>query len=581
MRRNGVWDKARGVAERWLKEAAPADQVAVMAFDRQVRTVVGFEEWSSWADGDRAVLARQRLAVLAPGWMGTRLGTALVAAAGQFPNASDAAAPPKSRAVVLISDLQEGAKLDGLQGHDWPADVRVILERVDGGPESNAGLEVLDPAAAAAAAGEVPVRVSNSSNSRKEKFSLAWSGVAGAATEIYLPPGQSRTVAAPKLSAGVTTGRLVLTGDDVDFDNTSYFATPEAEEVAIACMGTGSTNDPAALRYYLQRVFPPSPRRRVELVGADSLPRTAFAIVSGKLPPEQGAAVHNWLAAGKSGLLVLGGADAAPTLAALLGVPEATLSEADGDFALLGHIDFRHPIFAPFDDPRFSDFSHIHFWKHRRWTVPPGLQASVIAEFDDGSPALAQVPVGKGRLLILASGWNPSDSQLAVSSKFPPLMQTLLEWSGSTVPVHSQLRTGDAIPSPVAAAVAVQWQRPDGKAESLLAGEAYMDTDVPGIYQATWAGGHRQFAVNLPVEESRIAPMPVDELARLGVPLGPVTEPAAALVRLHQHELARTELENRQKIWRWLLAAALAVTLLEITLSGWWSRRQTAPEAIA
>jgi hypothetical protein len=31
----------------------------------------------------------------------------------------------------LISDLQEGAKLDGLQGHDWPAGVKVTLERVD------------------------------------------------------------------------------------------------------------------------------------------------------------------------------------------------------------------------------------------------------------------------------------------------------------------------------------------------------------------------------------------------------------------------------------------------------------------
>src|SRR5689334_24158892 len=39
--------------------------------------------------------------------------------------------PASRREVVLISDLQEGARLDGLQGHDWPAGVKVTLERID------------------------------------------------------------------------------------------------------------------------------------------------------------------------------------------------------------------------------------------------------------------------------------------------------------------------------------------------------------------------------------------------------------------------------------------------------------------
>ncbi len=59
-----------------------------------------------------------------------------------------------------------------------------------------------------------------------------------------------------------------------------------------------------------------------------------------------------------------------PTLAALTGWPDIQIAEASGDYALLGQIDFTHPLFAPFADPRFSDFSHIHFWKHRRVTFP-------------------------------------------------------------------------------------------------------------------------------------------------------------------------------------------------------------------
>jgi hypothetical protein len=571
MRRNGVWEKARSVAERYLSKAAPADQVAVMTFDRQVRTLVSLPEWSSWTADERATLAKQRLASVSPGWMGTQLGLALTGAAEQFQNNSPDGTLPKSRAVILISDLQEGAKLDGLQGHEWPKDVRVVTERVDGNPESNAGLEILDQSAnAAGAEDDVRVRVVNASNSRKEKFRLDWGGN-GVSSDIYLPSGQSRTFTAPKLTTGTKTGKLQLSGDDVEFDNASYFATPEIENVSIACMGMEPSNDPAGLLYYLQRVFLPAPRRHVELV--ESLPQAAFAFISGKLPPEKCAAVHDWLAGGKSALLVLNGAEAAPTLAALVGLPDARLSEASGDFALLGRIDFKHPIFAPFDDPRFSDFSHIHFWKHRLWEIPSTIQSSVLADFDDHSPALVQVLIGKGQLLVLTSGWNPEDSQLAVSSKFPPLMQTMLEWSGSTVPVRFQFRTGDPIPSPTTSGAAVQWQKPDGTTTALNAGAPFLETDTPGIYQATWENRHRQFAVNLPADESRIAPMPIDELARLGVPIGAVTEQAATAARVQKREMQRTELENHQKLWRWLLAAALAITLVEIILSGWLARR--------
>src|ERR1039457_4478613 len=92
-----------------------------------------------------------------------------------------------------------------------------------------------------------------------------------------------------------------------------------------------------------------------------------------------------------------------------------------------------------------SFFSHIHFWKHRRMQIPPDAQARVLAKFDDSSPALAQIPVGQGNLLVLASGWNPPDSQLALSSQFPPLMQTMLDWSGGAVPARFQFETGEVI----------------------------------------------------------------------------------------------------------------------------------------
>jgi hypothetical protein len=337
----------------------------------------------------------------------------------------------------------------------------------------------------------------------------------------------------------------------------------------------------------LQRVFPDTPARQVKIItpavqqtfSHELLDQSAFAVIPGRLAPEEITLTHDWLARGKTALFVVTDEQSAPALAALTGLPDLKITEAAGDYALLGDIDFTHPIFSPFADPRFSDFTHIHFWKHRRMEIPATAQARVLAKFDDGSPALAQIPVGGGNLLVMASGWNPADSQFALSSKFPPLMQTMFDWSGGTVPARFQFETGDAIPSPVSSGGApVQWQKPDGKNEPLAAGAAFSETDLPGIYTATFGDKRRQFAVNLPLDESRTAPMSPDELARLGVPLQTPSQIPAAKMQEAQLHLQRAELENRQKLWRWLIAGVLVLMFVEIILSGWLARREKTAE---
>ena len=613
MKREGLWNKARAVAESYLNKASPGDQIAIVTFDRQPHTLVSFNDWASWGPDQRATLARQRLAAMAPGWMGTHLGLALTAAAEHF--VDDAGKPAGRRELILISDLQEGAKLDGLQGHDWPTGVKVVVERVDARPQSNAGLEIMNESGAAASdEGTVRVRVINARDSNLEKFRLTWQTQDGNAVpaepmEIYLPPGQTRSFAAPKMPTGTKSGKLQLTGDEADFDNQSYYAAPEAERIQIAWFGLESANDPEKLRYYVQRVFPETPRRQIEIApptskfvfSAELLNQAAFAVIPAPLAAEDAAALRDWLARGKTALLVLTDAHMGPTLAGLTGWQEIQITEADGDYALLGQIDFTHPLFAPFADPRFSDFSHIHFWKHRRIEFPTTAPVRVLAKFDDGSPALAQIPVGQGNLLVLASGWNPADSQFAVSSKFPPFMQTLLDWSGAATPARFQFSTGDAIPAlgnigespassnlPSATQPAaklpglpdVQWKKPDGKIETLAATEPFTETDLPGVYTATFGNKERRYAVNLPLDESRTAPMSPDELARLGVPLQtPVEFPVAATPERQRH-LQQAELENRQKLWRWLVVGVLAVTFGEIILSGWLARRVKTAEAL-
>jgi Aerotolerance regulator N-terminal/von Willebrand factor type A domain len=592
MRRFGLWQKAVAVAGRYLAKAELRDRVAVVAFDQHSHTLVSFSDWASWAVEQRVALAKQRLDAITPGWGGTDLGPALTDAAELFQEDAGGTNAYASREVALVSDLQEGAKLDGLQGHDWPKGVRVILEKVDPDQRGNAGLEILEASLDSAGdAREARARVANARDSDGQTFLMGWTApgatdFTGKPVEVYLPPGQTRTFAAPPLPAGATTGSLRLTGAQEDFDNTTWFAASEMEKVTVAYFGSESANDPQQLRYYLQRSFPETARRQVLVVSAVSnsvfskpiLDGAALAVIPASLATNELLAMRDWIAGGKTALLVMTNAQAGATLTALLGGTNAQVSEATGDYALLGDINFAHPIFAPFADPQYSDFSHIHFWQHRRWTIQTNLTAHVLAKFDDGSPALTQMPMGKGNLLVLAAGWQPSDSQLALSTKFLPMMQTILDWSGGAAGSRTQFEIGQVIPSPVASGDPLHWLKPDGKSVEIAAGTPFTETDAPGIYSVTIGSKLHQFAVNLPLDESRTAPLTPDQLASLGVPIGTAPQVADTQAPVRQRLLLATELENRQKIWRWLIAGLLGVAFVEIVLGGWLARRVKALE---
>ena len=577
MRRAGLWEKARTLTEKYLDRINAMDRVALMTFDQQPHSLISFSEWSSWPSNQRGALARRRLQTVTPSWGGTQLGTALITGAEQFPDETGRQAT-MARDVVLISDLQEGAKLDGLQGHDWPKDARVILERVDAPRGGNAGVEILGGDGRDARVGVV-----NSRDSEHEKLQLRWQGADAKTVEAYVPPGQMRTLAMTLAPTNAASGVLRLTGDDEEFDNTAYFAPPGVERVTVAYFGADALNDPSELRYYLQRAFPGTPQRQTEIAtnGAADLTNAALAVIPSSLDDRAAATVRAWISGGKTALLVMTNTEAGATLAALLGAAGIEVKEASGDYALLGEIDFTHPIFTPFADPKYSDFSRIHFWKHRQWTPPQNLGTRILAKFDDGSPALTQIPTGKGNLLVLTAGWQPADSQLALSSKFVPLCQTILDFASPAPPTRAQFQIGEAIPCPATGTGDFSWRKPDGTISTLAVGQPFTDTDTPGIYGATGAGKTWNFAINLPADECRTAPLSPDDLARLGVPLGNRIDAPAAKSPAAERRVAEEELENRQQVWRWLIAALLAAAMAEIWLGGWIARRETAVEAAA
>lgn len=590
MRREGLWAAARRQAEAALRQAGPADQVELLAFDRVVTPLFSFDEWKASPAGDRGAQAVGRLAATSPGWSSTQLGHALVRAAEDLAGPDDAG-QPGPREILLISDLQEGSRLEALQAYEWPKGIQLRIDPVKASKTSNAGLQLVTGSDDADRdAGPVTrVRVVNAAGSKREQFQVGWTrpdapDLVGAAVEVYVPPGQSRIVSVPAPTNAPGLSKIMLRGDDDPFDDSVFVVPTEAARTSVLYLGDDDATDTRQPLFFLRRALPATRRQAIQVtarMSSSTLPANDVAsadlfVITDPLTDAGADAVRKRILAGKTALLAPKSSASATTLARLLGLPSIAMGETKPEkYAMLEEIDFRHPLFAPFADPRFSDFTKIHFWRHRQLDAAAVLGARILAKFDSGAPAVLEVPVGKGRVMVLTSGWQPEDSQLALSSKFVPLLYSLIELGGDGAAPATQATVGDRVPL-AAMSGALTLRMPDGTSVALPAGATdFATTAGPGIYSVASSTGSapRRFAVNLDPAETRTAPLSEDDLSRLGVPVTHAAQPDAARSSEKKLVLQSLEAESRQKIWRSLLIAALAVLAAESALAGWTARR--------
>jgi hypothetical protein len=125
---------------------------------------------------------------------------------------------------------------------------------------------------------------------------------------------------------------------------------------------------------------------------------------------------------GGGGLLMASGARAqwprdVDLLPATIGNP---VDRTRGDTARVGGIEFGHPVFEAFRAPRSGDFSSVRVYGYRNLT--PAAGAQVLARFDAGPPAVVERRVGAGRVLLWASSFDQSWTDLPIRSVFLPFV---------------------------------------------------------------------------------------------------------------------------------------------------------------
>ncbi|HBJ36760.1 MAG TPA: alpha-1-antitrypsin [Planctomycetaceae bacterium] len=633
MRRGDLWNQAIEQLRDVTSTLQPGDSLAIVTFDSQPRLRLGFDAAAEMSVESRRTAGDPIFSSEQPTWNSTDLGAALrfvadlstgdertqgtteaveVSAAGTGDEATAVqAGSAVETQVVLISDMQAGTSLDALQGIAWPKRLPVEVRSVIAKEKTNAWLTL--PAQQEEIVGAAPresaserddrqfrLRVSNAQQSQRSQFRLAWIDPskpidAKAGLTVEVPPGQSRIVRVEQPPTGATA--IELFGDDQDFDNKRYYASEPPRDQTLMFVGNDIAEPRDSLFYYLQRLSLDTPKRRVSIrLMADSVPASIDAgdvpmlIVSGEINDEAAETYKQYVQSGGSLLYVVPSASGndvgQKSLRRLTRSQEWTIGEAEvKDYTMLSQIDFSHPLFAPFADPKFNDFSKIRFWTHRSFVQRPDGW-DVLASFEGGSPAILErlesEPTSNktGRIWLLAVGWQPLESQLALSTKFIPLIFGMFDASDNNPNsgIQTSLHPGTA----VSALVGTDQKLPEvyqlsteaAKTADEVAGKLIEASiiDQPGVYQLVSDGRQEKIAINIAESESQTDPIGSDELERMGVVVGKAIAPVDAAIG--ERQLRDVELESQQRIWRWLLIGVLGLLAVETLVGGWIGRQR-------
>ncbi|MEZ6059329.1 MAG: BatA domain-containing protein [Planctomycetaceae bacterium] len=618
MRRDGIRDGVARIVRETVAELSDDDLLSVFEFSKNFTSRISPQQWAKASAGERSSLVDEVLTSWQPDWLPTHTAAALRRVADELAQENQPGSAARKRRLVLITDFQEGSELDALQNSSWPASVQLDLRIVNPRQPGNVGISWFKDSRT----DRIRVRLTSAGDSAATEFLLQPyddnKAPVGKPIPVTVNPGQRSTVLLPK--ADEATARVVagveLVGDPQPFDNFVDLPTTQNPVIRVAIIGSTDRNDPETMGYYLQRALDGITDQRVELtdiVRDDGVvlpiaPDVRLAVVTDSVPVGLNSSLQEFLGRGGVLLVALKSVDMAGTLSAVL-PDQLSVAEADvPDYAMFGQVDFESPLFAAFSDAKFSDFSSIRFWRYRRLRLPvderqPGAW-NVVAKFDSGDPAIVSTVSGGGRVILLASGWQPEDSQWALSTRFPPLISSVLAMSDPGRSDELARTVGDTVhPADLVASNMWTMRLPGGETvgpEDLTSGEdasslsdnpaapstkaGAFELAEPGRYVIT--GMHPDTGESTAVtvlaaldpSESRTEALPSGQLQVLGVTSDNLESDVAPDQttgdNISPGQLSVSELERRQKWWRWFLLAGLGCLMLESILAAFIESRR-------
>ena len=441
MRIGQRWERARATVDSVIRNLTPGDRMTLVAFDRRAQAVTA-------ATSDQAVL-RAGLSSLAPSDESTRLAPA-IAVAQQRLAASDA---PR-KALVVVSDFQRS-------GWDLTDESRLAtgteLTPLDVGGDS----AVVDRAVRSVIVQRdrrpgpsqviVTARVANmgpAGRGIRARLEVAGRMVAERTVDLPRDGGATVSFQAIPMPSDAMPARVVLDSDPLSGDDAFHFLLQQAPVLQVLLIEARSSP-------FLTRAFAIGDDPRFDVTtrtpgratAADLAGRRLVVLADGAFPSGIGADRLIRFVNGGSGLIVALGDHIDrrtwPAAANVLipGQIRAPTDRADGNGAVLGALDQQHPALALLTGSRAGDLATARFYKYRAIDTTSG----VLARFDDGTAALTEHAVGRGRVLTFGSSLDGVWNDLPRQPAFLPLMQQLARYAASWRDAPRALEIGASV----------------------------------------------------------------------------------------------------------------------------------------
>jgi hypothetical protein len=406
----GQMDQARAAADRAVRAVPNSSAVALVSFaDSAVAVIAPTTDRSAVIDAIQALNA---------GAGGTRYRTALAKASELIGT--------RAGHVTVFTDLQQSG---------WDASD-------DGGLPDGVGVDVVSIApprtnlAVTSAEPHDCTMVATVQNYGREPaktiVTLMVDGKPAANLNLEIAP-QSATDARFPVSLPAKGDVQVSVEDPVGYqgDNTRYVSLDSALSMPVTII----VADPAgtARGMYIERalsVIAGGREFRAEAVDGrqfsswttDAVANRAAVVLSGTrtLDRRGRELVKNYLAAGGQALVTLGPDVDPATLADIVGTDLGVIPapvKPSGGSATLVPSDARHPIFRPFLTPSGA-LGDVLVEQYRRLKDADGRL--VLARFPGGDVALAEQPVGKGRVILFTSDLDNQWGRFPLNAAFVP-----------------------------------------------------------------------------------------------------------------------------------------------------------------
>ncbi len=566
------FERARDATERLVGDLGPADRIAIIA--------TSAADEAAWrAQGE----AREWLAVHQPTAKAARIAPALLAAAELLDSAS---AP--NRTLAVVTDLQATAWQAPPVGEADLSGIETVL--IDAGDDDISNIAVRDLwlKTSAPIAGR-PVRLAAivedlgptdpDAEAQKIIIQLWIDSETVAAAERDLAPGTPAVADfsfVPERPGDVVARVAVMGGphglgvDDVRW--ATVRARPPVDAVVVA---------PQAAAALLRTALNPfddayKAGAGVRLTQPDRLPETlasddADVVILADCPALPRASVDaltSHVQGGGGVLVFLGDATDLAGLAEVMGEltgSDIKLGDAvsvSADAALtLAEIDTTREPLAAFASPRAGDLAAMRFTKARH--VDAGPDADLLAEFDDGTPAIIQWRASAGRVVLVNTSADASWGDHIRSPAYVPLLHRLCGHAAR--PARASITDAVAGEShTMADAAEPVWQlsiqTPDGDEDEVrLAEEGVIPArSEVGAYAAAVGDDVARFAVNVDPAESDLRRLDHASVRQALAPATVAIVPASASV----DELAG-DLGRRADISWLLILGAIALMLFD------------------